>query len=198
MKSFIPVITSLLLSYQFVSAQSPTKEPVLKTPSLPVSSRVDSIITPRPRTSPVALAQYKSTNMYIRVVYGQPLKRGREVFGVLQPFGQVWRTGANEATEITFTKDVKFGGKPLRAGTYTLFTIPDAEKWTIILNGELGQWGAFSYDPSKNTLTVDAKADIIKETYEAFTIKFDETKAGADLSLLWDKTKVTIPITFEK
>jgi len=183
---------------QLLFAQSPTSELQSRATS-PLKGAVrDSVVMPRPRTSPVAIAQYKSGDIYMRVIYGQPLKRGREIFGVMQPFGEVWRTGANEATEITLTKDIKFGGRPLRAGTYTLFTIPNADKWTIILNSELGQWGAFSYNAAKNVLTVDAGLQRSAEIYEAFTIKFEETKTGADLYLLWDKTKVVVPLTFDK
>ena len=77
----------------------------------------------------------------IKVSYGRPYKKGREVFGGLEKYGKVWRTGADEATEITFTKDGTFGGKPVKAGTYTLFTIPEKDKWTVILNSQLGTVG---------------------------------------------------------
>ncbi len=164
------------------------------------SARKDSVVIPRPRTSPVAIATYKQkdSDIYVKAVYGQPAKRGRTIFGELEPFGQIWRTGANEATEITFTKDCKFGGKPLRAGIYTLFSIPDKNKWKIILNRELGQWGAFTYNESKNVLTVEVPVTTPVELYEVFIIKFDETKTGVDLVLAWDKTRVAIPLVFNK
>src|SRR6476660_6493757 len=82
--------------------------------------------------SPKASAEGKG----VKVTYGQPSKKGREIFGKLVPFGQVWRTGANEASEITFNKDVTVGGKPVKAGTYTLFTIPKETEWTVILNSQ--------------------------------------------------------------
>ncbi len=196
MKSFAFILILFWLGTDLLLAQT-TKAASKPATSL-VATPTDSVVLPRPRTSPVAIAQYKSGDNYMRAVYGQPQKRGREVFGVMQPFGEVWRTGANEATEITFTKDVRFGGKLLRAGTYTLFTIPNSTKWTVILNSDLGQWGAFSYNASKNLLTTEVPVDTLKELYEAFTIKFEETKTGAALQLLWDKTKVAIPITFIK
>lgn len=199
MKPFALIITLFWLGSIALLAQNTTiTESKSKSVTPFAGTPADSVVLPRPRTSPVAIAQYKSGDAYVRVVYGQPLKRGREIFGVLQPFGELWRTGANEATEITFTKDVRLGGKPLRAGTYTLFTIPNQNQWTIILNSELGQWGAFSYNAAKNILTTDVPSTTIKELYEAFTIKFDETKTGAELHLLWDKTKVTVPLLFEK
>jgi len=158
----------------------------------------DSVVTPRPRTSPIAVASFKKPAVYLKAVYGQPMKRGREVFGVLEPYGQVWRTGANEATEITTTKDIRVGNKTLKAGTYTLFTVPDKTKWKVIFNSDLGQWGAFKYDPAKDVLTTEVPVTQSAETYEAFTIKFDETKTGADMMMAWDKTKVVVPLLFSK
>jgi hypothetical protein len=158
----------------------------------------DSVVTPRPRTSPMAVAFIKTQNQYIKVVYSQPFKRGREVFGDLEPYGEIWRTGANEATEITITKDVKVAEKLLKAGTYTLFSIPAKDKWTIIFNTELGQWGAFKYDKSKDILKFDVPVSQPKEIFEAFTIKFNETKTGADMLMAWDKVKVVVPFTFSK
>jgi len=158
----------------------------------------DSVVTPRPRTSPMAVASFKKPSIYIKAVYGQPMKRGREIFGALEPYGQVWRTGANEATEITTTKDIRVGNKTLKAGTYTLFSIPEKDKWKIMFNSDLGQWGAFKYDPAKDVLTTEVPVTQSSELYEAFTIKFDETRTGADMMLAWDKTKVLVPLTFSK
>src|SRR2546421_2697491 len=98
------------------------------------------------RKSPHDTVQTKN----IKVTYGRPYKKGREIFGGLEKYGRVWRTGADEATEISFAKDGTVGGKPVKAGTYTLFTIPGKDEWTIILNSQLGQMGAFSYDKYKN------------------------------------------------
>lgn len=96
----------------------------------------------------------------VKVSYGQPSKKGRAIFGGLEKYGKVWRAGANEATEITFTKDGTFGGKPVKAGTYTLFAIPNEQEWTIILNSELKQWGSFNYDKikGKDVLQVNVPA----------------------------------------
>src|SRR5829696_3874612 len=85
----------------------------------------------------------------VKVTYGRPYKKGRVIFGGLEKYGKVWRTGADEATEITFANDVNFGGKRVKAGTYTLFTIPDRNQWTVILNSQLGQWGAYDYEKYK-------------------------------------------------
>ncbi len=130
----------------------------------------------------------------VKVSYGQPSKRDREIFGGLVPYGQVWRTGANEATEITFAKDVKVAGKDVKAGTYTLFTIPNENEWTVILNGQLKQWGAFDYDKhkDKDVLQVKVPAKKINNTVEALTYRFDNKN---QLMIEWDKTQVAIPIS---
>lgn len=129
----------------------------------------------------------------VKVSYGQPSKRGREIFGKLVPYGEVWRTGANEATEITFAKDGSFGGKPVKAGTYTLFTIPGESEWTFILNSALKQWGAYKYGEikDKDVLQVKAKSSAISgEAVEKLTITLPKGK----LLLEWDKTKVEVPV----
>ncbi|MGD1841381.1 MAG: DUF2911 domain-containing protein [Thermonemataceae bacterium] len=156
------------------------------------------VITPKEKKSPLAMAILKKNNNYLKVTYGQPYKRDREVFGKLVPYDEVWRTGANEATEFTTIRDIKFGDKTLKAGTYTIFTIPSEEKWTVILNGELGQWGNYSYDKvkEKDVLKIEAPASEIKDEYEAFTIKFFEKENGADMQLVWAQTQVDVPITF--
>lgn len=155
-------------------------------------------VRPELRPSPVALAVYKDESTYIKLVYGQPFKKGRVIFGNIAKWGQVWRTGANEATEITFTRDMKFDGKVCRAGTYTLFTIPNLDKWTIILNADLGQWGAYSYKPERDVLRFDVPAQKSDQIFEALTFKFNETDAGADLVLHWDDVMVSIPLAFAR
>ena len=130
----------------------------------------------------------------VKVSYGQPSKRDREIFGGLVPYGQVWRTGANKATEITFAKDVKVAGKDLKAGTYTLFTIPAEKEWTIILNSQLDQPGAFDYEKnkSKDVLHVKVPAKKIDNSVEALTYRFD---GNNNLVIEWDKTQVAVPIS---
>lgn len=141
--------------------------------------------------SPRITAQGKN----VKISYGQPSKRQRVIFGKLVPYGEVWRTGANEATEITFSTNGTFGGKPIKAGTYTLFTIPAAKEWTFILNSELNQWGAFQYDKikNKNVLQVKAPASTISGApVEKFTISLPAGK----LVVEWDKTRVEVPVKF--
>lgn len=139
--------------------------------------------------SPKASAEGKG----VKVNYGQPSKKGREIFGGLEPFGKVWRAGANNATEITFEKDVKFGGKPIKAGTYTLFATPNPTEWTIILNSELKQWGAYKYEEIKGKDVVHVTVPVKKldNVVEKLTYRFTDKNA---LVIEWDQTQVTIPI----
>ncbi|WP_298737629.1 DUF2911 domain-containing protein [uncultured Chitinophaga sp.] len=128
----------------------------------------------------------------VKISYGQPSKKNREIFGKLVPYGEVWRTGANEATEITFEKDGTFGGKPVKAGTYSLFTIPGEKEWTFILNSTLKQWGAYKYNEikGKDVLQVKAPASTLSAPVEKLTI----TLPAGKLVLEWDKTKVEVPV----
>jgi len=139
--------------------------------------------------SPKASAEGKG----VKVNYGQPSKRDRVIFGKLVPFGEVWRTGANEATEITFDKDVTVGGKPVKAGTYTLFTVPKETEWTVILNGQLKQWGAFDYEKYKDkdvaqfTVPSSKTSGVVEKLTYSFTPK-------NDLVIAWDDRQISIPI----
>lgn len=153
---------------------------------------------PPPRTSPVAIAACRYKDSYLKIVYGQPQRRGREVFGKLVPFGQVWRTGANEATEMTLTKDIFVNGKLLMAGTYSLYSIPEAEKWTIIFNRELGMSGAYNYNQKTDALRIEVPVQMIAApvVYEPFTILIDQRNNKADVLLLWDTTKISFAVDF--
>jgi hypothetical protein len=149
----------------------------------------------RPSPTAITSARYKDT--YVKITYCQPRKRGREVFGKLVPFGEVWRTGANEATEITLTRELFINGTILPAGTYSIFTIPAVDKWIIIINKDLGLWGAYNYNIKQDVLRFEVPAmQLTNEIVEAFTIQFDQRNSVADLLLLWDKTKIIIPIQF--
>ncbi len=147
------------------------------------------------RASPVAIAALSHGESYLKIVYGQPYKRGRQIFGGLVPFGEVWRTGANEATEITLTRAVRMGGNRVEPGTYALFTIPKENEWTVILNRKLGQWGAFSYDSSFDLLRFNRPSRPTGETVEAMRISFSEVENGrTTLTIEWDDRAVDIPI----
>ncbi|WP_044172977.1 DUF2911 domain-containing protein [Flectobacillus major] len=148
--------------------------------------------------SPSSTAEFEQGDLDIMVEYCQPAKKGRLIFGpqtskALVPYGKWWRTGANEATVITFTRNVTIAGRPLKAGTYTLFTIPEQNDWTIIINSEVGQWG-LSYDETKDVLRVPAVSVKKSDSVEKFVIDFNEQTNGADMILRWDNVEVTVPI----
>lgn len=147
------------------------------------------------RDSPIAIAQYKLSDTYIKVTYGKPFKRGRKVFGGFVPYGRVWRTGANEASEITFTEDIYFGPKFVKSGTYSLFTIPGEESWTVILNKKLGQFGAFEYDRKLDLLRINVPVIKTSER-EDFLIEFQQADKEnvVNMILWWDNIKVKVPI----
>lgn len=152
-------------------------------------------VTPRP--SPTAIVTMKFEDTYVKVTYSQPHKRGRDVFGSLVPLGEIWRTGANEATELTTTEAILIGGKRIDAGTYSIFTIPQQDKWTVILNKELGQWGAYNYNEEADLVRFDVPTQDVKDVvWEPFTIAFEQKNEHADLLMMWDTTMVTIPIEF--
>ncbi len=154
---------------------------------------------PTKRPSPMGMSRITLGDAYVRVVYGRPGKKGRAIFGTkesgaLVPFGEVWRTGANEGTEITVTRDVAIGGTRLAAGTYTVFTTPGAESWKIHFNTGLGQWGTRGYDPAKDAVTLTVTPKALEADVEWFTIALDKTEGGADLVLKWATTEVRTPV----
>ena len=170
---------------------------------------------PSRRPSPMGMARIMMGDTYVRVVYGRPYKRDRDnIFGTkeskaLVPFGEVWRTGANEATEITVTKDVMGAGKKLAAGTYSMFTTPGADSWKFHFNSLLGLSGTGYFEDGKFTpvdlaktdvLVVDAKPVALAEDKEVdqLTFDFEKTAGGAVMVLRWIRTEVRVPIAAAK
>jgi hypothetical protein len=149
------------------------------------------------RSSPLDVISMRYKESYVKITYSQPQKKGREIFGKLVPYGKEWSPGANEAAEITLTKDITMKGFLIKAGTYTLFTIPDKEKWTIIISKDVGLWGSYNYNPKQDLIRFDvpvqSTGDLI---YEPLTLKFDQRNDVANLLIMWDRTMVTIPIKF--
>lgn len=147
--------------------------------------------------SPLDVTMYPSSNKVpnklVKVVYSRPQLKDRKV-SALAPNGKVWRTGANEATTITFYKDMKLGGKAVKAGEYSLFTIPGEKAWTIILNKDINVWGAYSYNEANDVIRVTAPVTA-DESLEAFSIAFEETEGNALMYLGWGTVRVAVPIT---
>ncbi|RNC83569.1 MAG: DUF2911 domain-containing protein [Winogradskyella sp.] len=143
--------------------------------------------------SPLDVAYYKTSRSappIARVVYSRPQLKGRTVES-LAPSGKVWRTGANENAEITFYNDVNFGGDKIKAGTYSLFTIPGDGEWTIILNSDLHAWGAYSYNEGNDVARVKATVSDSDDSLEAFSIAFSKDK----LNMGWGTVRVSVPVT---
>jgi len=140
-------------------------------------------------------SSYKVADKAVRVTYGRPQLKGRAVADLAKA-GEVWRTGANEAPEITFYRDVAIAGGFVKAGTYSLFTIPGDSEWTIILNSNLNQWGAYSYDESADVARVKVAATNDGKSLEEFSIAFKEVENGTHMVLGWDTIRVAVPIIF--
>lgn len=150
-----------------------------------------------PNGYPVSKIQDKLTDPLVaRVVYSRPQKNGRVIFGELVEYGKVWRLGANEASEIEFFKTVHVNGKKVKKGRYTLYCIPYADKWTIIINKETDTWGSFKYDEKKDLLRADVPIQKQAESLDAFVMAFDKTSTGYNLNIAWDDIRVSMPIVY--
>ena len=131
----------------------------------------------------------------LRVLYSRPQLKSRNL-KTLIPNGKLWRTGANETSEITFFKDVKIDAKTVPSGRYTLYTIPDETTWTIIINKKVNTWGAYAYDSSQDLLRVKVPVEYSDETLEAFSITIKGKGSSAFLHLGWDNLRVKLPMSF--
>ncbi|HEY6901914.1 MAG TPA: DUF2911 domain-containing protein [Puia sp.] len=185
----IVVLAGFLLSVALVRAQSTTGTSSLDNSPLDMSYY--------PVDYPVLKIQDKVNEPLIaRVVYSRPQKKGRKLFGELVSYGQVWRLGANEATEIEFFRDVRIDGRTLKKGRYTLYALVDTDKWTLIFNKETDTWGAFKYSASKDVLRATVPVEKQTETTEAFSIAFQKAGKGANLVFNWDDVLVRLPISW--
>ncbi len=135
-------------------------------------------------------SSYKVSDKVVKIVYSRPQLNGRSL-EKLAPNGKQWRVGANEAAEITFYKDVTFGGKAVKAGTYTLSAIPGDKEWTLILSSDLNVWGSYFYNEANDVARVNAKASMSGDSLEAFSIMFDE---NGTMHMGWDKVRVAVPM----
>jgi hypothetical protein len=148
-----------------------------------------------PAASPKATLQLRFGVTDVEIVYCRPGAKGRQVFGGLVPYGEVWRTGANYATTVTFSTPVKFGGTSVAAGTYGLFAIPGPAEWTVILSKTAKQFGAFSYDAKDDVVRVKSAPVKLAAAVETFTIDLNDLRDGsATLNLVWDKTRVPVKV----
>jgi hypothetical protein len=151
-----------------------------------------------PAPSPAGTVKQKVGFTDVEVSYARPSMRERKIFGGLLPFGEVWRTGANTATKVTFSTPVKISGTELPAGSYALYSIPDPREWTVIFNKVTGEWGAYSYKQENDALRVKAKPVTLSVPIETFTIDINDVRTeSATLNLEWEKTRVSVKFEVE-
>jgi hypothetical protein len=149
--------------------------------------------------SPEDTVEYRSGDLYLEVFYNRPYKKDREIFGGLVPYGEVWRTGANEATTFFTSKDILVDGSLLSAGKYTLWTIPGENTWKVIFNSEMYPWGITAEKvpsrlPEYDVLVLEVPVSHLNNPVEQFTIFFNEKQNFILLNLVWDQTLIRIPI----
>lgn len=148
--------------------------------------------------SPEAVAELSQAGLTVRVKYCRPARKGRLIFGqsqdeTLVPCDRVWRTGANEATAITFSENVRVANTPIKAGTYSLWTVPGPKHWQIVLNEETGQWGT-QYNDGLDVARVKVPIRTQLKTVENFKIYFEEKLQGTDMILSWEHTEAVVSI----
>jgi hypothetical protein len=150
------------------------------------------------KSSPEDKVLFSQGDVKLEVFYNRPYKKGRTIFGDLIPYGQVWRTGANEATTFTTNKKLLIGGKELPAGKYTLWTVPNETSWNVIFNKKMYGWGVgfngkASQDPKEDALQTEVPVELLPQTVEQFTIAFEQGET-INMTLIWDATRVVVPI----
>ena len=185
------LIASSLLASGLV-AQTPAA-PAAPAPTQPAAPRLQF-----PAPSPAATLKQRVGVTDIEISYSRPGAKGRVMIGKVEPYGKVWRTGANNATTITFSTAVKLGGKEVPAGKYALFTIPNENEWTVIINKGAAQWGAFSYDESADLVRFNVTPVKLNEPVETFEIGINDIRDdSATINLSWEKVRVPIKLELD-
>lgn len=147
------------------------------------------------RPSPPASAQCKfSDGKTVKIDYSSPRAKGRKIFGGLVPYGQIWRTGANESTTFVTDSDVVVGGQSVPAGSYTIFTVPEADKWTLVISKKTGEWGTDYPGPSEDLTRAPMSAGKTSGLVENFTIAFDQAGSKCTLHADWENTRASVEI----
>jgi hypothetical protein len=176
--------------------------------------------------SPAENINFSYRDLDINVRYGRPYKKGRVIFGeakdrawlpkgrfwtdgfraltgmprttgALVPYGKYWRLGANDATEVSFNKNINFAGKPVNAGRYRMYTVPNHDNWLVTLNSELGKFGYHEPNHSFDVVIVDVPVETAPSETEQFTINFDNDSPGVQMNFIWDKTLVRVPLRIQ-
>lgn len=163
----------------------------------------DTTTFPQIDRSPVDLLYYPSnapslgTTPTIRVLYSRPSKRDRIVFGGLVPYDILWRTGANESTEIRFYQAVTISGIRIPAGIYSLYSIPSKDKWIVIINSDTDRWGDTLYDSAKDLIRMKVSSTVLESAVEYLSMAFVPQNNGVSLVIAWENTQVEIPIQLD-
>lgn len=131
----------------------------------------------------------------VSIDYSSPRVKGRKIYGDLVPYGKVWRAGANEATTFVTTADLNVGGTTVPAGSYTLFAIPDKDKWTLVLSKKTGEWGTAYPGPSEDLARIDMKVSALPSLMENYTMSFDKSGMGGTLNIDWENTRASVAIS---
>jgi len=139
-------------------------------------------------------SSYKESNKLIKITYGRPQLKGRGM-NDLAPAGKVWRTGANEAAELTLYTDMMLGDSKVKAGTYTFYVIPGEKEWTAIISTDLNVWGSYFYKQENDVARLAVPVSMADESLEAFSIAFEKSDDGVHMHLGWDKVRVAVPFT---
>lgn len=171
------IIGGLCFCFSFLATQASCQSDKSKRPSPPA-------------TASCALPDGKT----ITVDYSSPRVKGRKIFGELEPYGKVWRAGANEATTFVTTADLKVGGKDVPAGNYTIFAIPNPDSWTLIISKKTGEWGLAYAGPGEDQARVEMKVSKLPSLMENFTIAFDKTGSGCTMRLEWETTSASVDV----
>jgi hypothetical protein len=147
------------------------------------------------RPSPAAKATcVLADGKTITVDYSSPRAKGRKIYGGLVPYGEIWRTGANEATTFVTTADVMVGGTHVPAGSYTIFTIPNKDKWALVISKKTGEWGTNYPGPENDLARIEMKASTLPAAAENFTIAFDKSAGGCTLRMDWETTRASVEV----
>jgi hypothetical protein len=161
---------------------------------LPVLASAQDLKIPQPSTTQHIEQDFGLSS--ISLTYSRPNTKGRTIFGAMEPYGLVWRTGANYATTLKLTDSINMEGHPIPPGEYSLFTIPGASEWVIILNNTAKQWGAYAYDSTKDFLRFKVHPAKLDKKLETFTIQFANMNVEhGDLQIMWENTLVSIRLT---
>ncbi|HYH78857.1 MAG TPA: DUF2911 domain-containing protein [Longimicrobium sp.] len=187
----ISIVRTTAVAAALAAATTTAAEAQVRTrpPAAPATAQQGRVLSPRD-TSRLDLGGGK--RMYVD--YGRPSMRGRRIVGGLVPLGRVWRTGANAATTLVTEGDLTVGTASVPRGTYTLYTLPTATGWTLIVNRQTGQWGT-EYDPSRDLVRIPMQTTTLRQPVEQFTLALERGRAGTHaLVLSWENTRASVPI----